>query len=158
MTSPRAYSAQTVQAGEPLGSPSGPCVAWPQTWPLPTTATKLAPAQIQPHYRGARSLYMHACIQSCVLMQRKRHPFVANDFCLSHSPALLCTSAWAYCITDHYTGVGEGKRGLLSGGDVQPVVLSATYSPIHVQNKKLSITQCCRQNTALRKNLPGFSC
>jgi len=53
---------------------SGPCVAQPQTWPLPTTATELVPARTWPNGRGARS----TSAPSCAPIPRKRHPFAAT--------------------------------------------------------------------------------
>lgn len=102
------------QGRELLWPSSGPCLAWPQTWPL---------------LKSGQTTEVHGLYTQGHVHSRKRHLFAANDFCLRHSPALLRSSAWAYCFTDHCTVAGEGRRGLLSGGDVQPVVLSTPYSP-----------------------------
>lgn len=138
----------------------GPFSQQPQSWCL------LKPGQITEVHCLLTCRHIDTTVYRC----NAKGSCLRLMTCLSNSPALLCTSAWAYCFSDHYMVVGVGRKGLLSRGDAQPVLLSTSYSPIHAQNTQLSITQCCIDRTQpfcpafswlkphLLKNLPGFLC
>lgn len=112
-------------------------MAWPQTWPLPTIATKLAPAQIWPYYREAWSLQMGMCTQLHTdAMQEAPGLQLMMSASVTVPHCCACLPMLAASLTT--TPGREGRRGLLRGGDVQPVVLFAPYSPIHMQTKRLS--------------------
>lgn len=140
------HHGQEVSKGTQRSACAGRGAPGVPTWTFHGSATDLAPSY-HSHRAGACSNlaklqrctvstdgYVYAAAYRCdargTWFAVNGSASVTAPHCCAHLPVLTASLT--------ATPGGEGRRGLWRGGDVQPVVLSAPYSPTHMQTKQLS--------------------